>query len=224
MMRTLLTLLLLLLSAAGFAEPAQGFYVAGGAAKQQLDARLRSNEIFDGTPITIDASSSLDGSGGTLLAGYQLSFGANGAALLEAGADFGGSSAFSAHGEAAGDSLDAHWKVTRSWFLAVKPGMRVGEKMLAYISVAYHVADVNFSRTVVGSQNNTRSGARTMGGVGLGLGLQGQINNRFFVRGEIEGIRYASATFDYTSSADSVSRHSIKPDALVGRVIVGYWF
>ncbi len=230
MLRALSALLLILWCPAGLADAAQGFYVAGGLMNQQLKSRTQSNEVFDGLQVTIDSSSSRYSTGGTLLAGYLLTFGAGGAALLEAGTDLGVNSAFSAHGESAPSNvLDTRWKVSRDWFLAIKPGWRLGDQLMAYLSFAYHVADVDFSGIAqFDTQTSRRASVRTIGGAGIGLGLQGPLTSRLFVRGEVEKIRFSRTSFDYTpagsTGADFVSMHSIRPEAIVGRLIVGYRF
>ncbi len=227
MMRMLSMLSLLLLSSAGYAEPAQGFYIAGGLMTQALRPHMQSTEIFDGPPVTIDASESRYSSGGTLLMGYQFPLADRWVAMLEAGADLGTRGTWSAHAESGAESLDVRWKIARSGFLAVKPGIRLGEGLVAYLLLAYHHADADLSRSTIGSQNNTRTGTRTIGGAGIGLGLQGQLSDRVFIRGEIEHVQFARATIDFIaagSGGNLVSLHSIRPEAMVGRVIVGYRF
>lgn len=228
MRRTLSAILLFLFPAIAAAEPTQGFYVAGGLMNQQLKARLQSSEIFDSAQVGINSSSSRYGSGGTLLAGYQFPFTSSGSVMLEVGTDRGVDSSFSASGVSApNETLDVHWKVSRNWFLAVKPGIRFGDGLTGYVSFAYHDADAELSRTVSGTQNNTRIGVRSLGGFGIGLGLQGYLSERVFIRGEVENIRFSRNTIDLVSSGSGgtlVSLHSIQPEAIVGRMIIGYRF
>jgi opacity protein-like surface antigen len=227
MLRVLSILILLLWSTTTIADTTQGFYLAGGLTNQQMKARLQSTEIFDGPPVTIDASGSRYSTGGTLLAGYELPLTTNGVVLLEAGTDRASRSLFDAHGESGAESLDVRWSLSRSWFVAMKPGIRLSDGLVAYLSLAYHLADVDLSRTTIGSQNNTRTAVRTIGGTGVGLGLQGRISERIFIRGEVESIQFSRASIDLIASGSAgslTSIHSIKPDAIVGRLILGYRF
>jgi opacity protein-like surface antigen len=227
MMRTLSVLLLLLFSTSASAERAQGFYIAGGLMTQSLSPHMQSTEIFDGPPVALDASESRYNSGGTLLVGYQLPLADRWVVMLEAGTDLGTRGTWSAQAESGAESLDVHWKIARSGFLAVKPGRRLGEGLVAYLLLAYHHADADLSRSTIGSQNNTRTGTRTIGGAGIGLGLQGQLSDRVFIRGEVEHVQFSRTTIDFIASGSGgslVSLHSIKPEAMVGRVIVGYRF
>lgn len=227
MLRVLSILILLLCSTATFADTTQGFYLAGGLTSQQMKARMQSTEVFDGPPVTIDASGSRHTTGGTLLAGYELPLSTHGVVMLEAGTDRASSSLFDAHGESGAESLDVQWRVSRSWFVAVKPGVRLSDGVVAYLSLAHHLADIDLSRTTIGSQNNTRTAVRSIGGTGVGLGLQGRISERIFIRGEIESVQFSRASVDLIASGSGgslISVHSIKPEAIVGRLILGYRF
>lgn len=237
MMRALSVVLFLLLSTACFAQSPQGFYIAGGAMSQQLKARTASNEVFDGLQVTAASSSSQDDVGGTLLIGYQLPLGASGTAMLELGSDWIARSTFPTHGASSpGNSLDIQWRVSHDWFLAIKPGIRFGPGLLAYVSLAYHAGQVdmagsarfNCTSSTSCDQISTRSGSGNVSGTGFGLGLQGAVSERLFIRGEVENIRFSRAVFDNTpagsTGADFVSVHGIKPEAMVGRIIVGYRF
>ena len=227
-MRALITLSLLLMSTAAFAETAQGFYVAGGLMDQEMKEQMQSTEQFDGVPtVTINQSGSRYNTGGTLLAGYQLPLGANGVVMLEAGSDMASGTVFQAHGVSGGESMDVTWRVTRNGFVALKPGWQLSEGLVVYLSVAWHGADIDLSRTTFGSQNNTRTAKRTIGGTGIGLGIQGRISEHVFVRGEIENVQFARTSIDITPAGPAgslLSVHSIKPEALVGRLLVGYRF
>lgn len=231
MMLRALPALLLLLSTASPAESLQGFYVAGGLMNQQVRAHVQGDEGFDGSQVLIDSSSTRYRAGGTLLAGYRFPLGDSGIVMLEAGADLNATNRFSANGTSLPDNaVESRWKLSRSWFLAFKPGIRLGDDLFAYASFAYHRADVDFAASVQfgGQSNTTRAGSQSIDGIGIGLGLQGPISERLFIRGEIEGMRFSRALFDITppgGTPDSfVSRHSIRPDAVVGRVVVGYKF
>jgi opacity protein-like surface antigen len=230
LMRTLFAMLLLLCSATSAGEMLQGFYVAGGLMNQHISARIKEEEGLDGVRVLIDSSSSRNATGGTLLAGYQLPLGTQGIALIETGTDLVKDSHFSTHGTSStGDSIDSRWKVSRQWFLAFKPGIRLSDKLVAYTSLAYHRADVDFSTQVnIFDGQSTRTGMRSVDGIGIGLGLQGPLSDRLFFRGEVEGIQYSRAMFDNTPPGGtfetSVSRHSLKPTAVIGRLVLGYRF
>lgn len=236
MLRALFASLLLLFSAAGSADTLKGFYLAGGLMNQQVKAHMLGDEGFDGSQVLIDSSSSRYRSGGTLLAGYALPLGDNAIVMLEAGADLSAVNRFRARGTSASNDpenpniVDSNWKMSRQWFLAFKPGIRLGDKLYAYASFAWHGADVDFAAAVnfVGQSNVSRSGSQSINGTGIGLGLQGPLSERLFIRGEVESLRFSRALFDITppgGTPDSfVSRHSIKPEAVVGRVVVGYMF
>lgn len=230
LMRMLLVMLLLPYSATSAGEMLQGFYVAGGLMNQQINARIKEEEGLDGARVLVDSSLSRYAAGGTLLAGYELALGNQGVALIEAGTDLGTDSHFSAQGTSGtGDSIDSRWKVSRLWFLAFKPGIRLGDKLVAYTSLAYHKADVDFSAlaTIFDGQS-TRTGMRSVDGIGIGLGLQGPLSEHLFIRGEVEGIQYSRAIFDNTPPGGTfetvVSRHSLKPTAVIGRLVLGYRF
>lgn len=228
MMHRLSILFLVLVSTAALAEPNRGFYVAGGLMNQQMTARLQSTEAFDGSPVSMNTSGpSQYSTGATLLAGYQLPLTENGAVMIEAGIDMASRSLFKAHASSGGESLDVQWKVLPSWFVAVKPGLQLSDGVVIYLSLAYHLADADLSRTTLGTQNNTRTAVRTIGGSGIGMGLQGHINKSVFIRGEVESLHFSGASVDFIpggSSGNLVSLHSIKPESIVGRVIVGYRF
>ncbi len=236
MRRALTASLLLLLSTAGSAEALQGFYLAGGLMNQQVKAHILGDEGFDGSQVLIDSSSSRYRAGGTLLAGYALPLGDNAIMMLEAGADLSAVNRFRARGTSPSNdpedpnTVDSKWKMSRQWFLAFKPGIRLGDKLYAYASFAYHAADVDFAAAVhfTGQSNVPRSGSQSISGTGIGLGLQGPLSERLFIRGEVESLRFSRAMFDITppgGTPDSfVSRHSLKPEAIVGRVVVGYLF
>jgi hypothetical protein len=202
---------------------------------QRMTGKMHSEEVFDAQQVLIDSSSLRNHSGASLLLGYQFQPSTHTMATLELGRDVVADGTFSSHGEsgltnsAGPNLLDVNWNLSPNWFIALKPGVHISDRLIAYVSFAYHSADVDFSRTAqFGRQNTTRSGVRSIGGTGIGIGFQSAINNRWFVRGEVENIRFSNVVIDWTpansTGSDSVSRHSIKPEALVGRVIFGYRF
>ena len=235
MLRALFVLVLLLWSTALLAQSAQNFYIAGGLMSQRMTGKIRSEEVFDGQHILIDSSLWREGSGGSVVVGYQFQPSTHSMATVEVGRDIVASGTFSSHGEsgltnsAGPNVLDVHWKMSPNWFFALKPGVRISESLIAYVSVAYHSADIDLSRTAqFGRQNTTRSSVRSVGGTGIGIGFQSAISHHWFVRGEIENIRFSDIVIDWTpansTGGDLVSRHGLKPEALVGRLIFGYRF
>ena len=177
------------------------------------------------------------GSGGTFAIGYSYPLSPKYLVMVEAGKDTGANTSFSTGALLAANNgfssqIDREWQFKRDWFFAIKPALRFSDTTLAYVAISHHKAsvigrsdlyiDCLFSCDTVTSF----SGGGDLSGTGLGLGLQTAIEKNWFVRVEVERIRFNQFTASRVDPADAAafSTQSVRPISTVGRFMVGYRF
>jgi hypothetical protein len=158
--------------------------------------------------------------------------------MMEAGKDIGSSTQFSTDAFLIASNndynkIDQQWRFKRNWFVAVKPALRISNTTLAFLSFSHHQAYASgrsdLSLACQGNDCNTTpsfADGGSLSGTGIGLGMQTTFEKIWFLRVEVESIRFNQFTASVGDPAipSAYSSASLHPKSTVGRVMVGYRF
>ena len=222
-----------------FAVDKHGFYMAAGMASDATTAGDSSLIGADSlVPSTIRTDSGKTEFRGTIAVGYVYPLSPKYLVMMEAGKDVGGSTQFSTDAFLIAQNnysseIDRQWRFKRNWFVAVKPAFRISDTTLAYLSFSHHQAYVSgqsdLSLDCQGNDCNTTTsfaGGGSLSGTGIGLGMQTTFEKIWFLRVEVENIRFNQFTASVGDPAipTAYKSESLHPKSTVGRVMVGYRF
>lgn len=234
----LAVLLSLIAALPAFAADKPGFYIAAGLAADATIAGDSSLIGRDSLPSTMQTDSGKTEFRGTIAVGYVYPLGPKYVVMMEAGKDVGGGTQLSTDAlliaqNGYASEIDRAWRFKRNWFVAVKPALRISDTTLAYLSLSHHHADVTGRSDLWldcknGTCTNTTSfsGGGRLSGTGIGLGMQTTFEKIWFLRIEVESIRFNrfNATNGDPAELTAFSSESLHPTSTVGRVMVGYRF
>ena len=221
-----------------FAIDKPGFYMAAGVASDATTAGDSGLVGIDSLPSTLRTDSGKTEFRGTIAMGYVYPLGPKYLVMMEAGKDIGSSTEFSTDALLIAQNnysseIDRQWRFKRNWFVAVKPAFRLSDTTLAYLSFSHHQAYVSGRSDLSLDCNDgtcntitSFSGGGSLSGTGIGLGMQTTFEKIWFLRVEVESIRFNrfNATRGDPSDYTSFSRESLHPKSTVGRMMVGYRF
>ena len=222
-----------------FAVDKPGFYMAAGMALDATTAGDSSLIGFDtSSPSTLRTDSGKTEFRGTIAVGYVYPLGPKYLVMMEAGKDVGNSTQFSTDAFLIApnndyNKIDQQWRFKRNWFVAVKPAVRISDTTLAYLSFSHHQAYVSgrsdLSLACQGNDCNaitSFAGGSSLSGSGIGVGMQTTFEKIWFLRVEVESIRFNQFTASVGDPAipSAYSTASLHPKSTVGRVMVGYRF
>lgn len=175
--------------------------------------------------------------GGTIAIGYAYPLSPKYVVMIETGKDTGTSTGFTTAALLTtglySSQIDREWQFRRNWFFAIKPAIRLSDASLVYLSLSHHHgsvtgrSDMYLDCTPSGCASQTSfSGSGRLSGTGTGLGLQTTIEKNWFVRVEVERIRFNQFTASVGDPAvrSDFSTESLRPLSTVGRLMVGYRF
>lgn len=222
----------------GFAVDKPGFYMAAGMASDATTAGDSGLVGIDSRPSTLRTDSGKTEFRGTIAVGYVYPLGPKYLVMMEAGKDVGSSTQFSTDAvliaqNGFSSEIDREWRFKRDWFVAVKPAMRISDATLAYLSLSHHQAYVSGRsdlwldcRDGACDTTTSFSGGNSLSGTGIGLGMQTTFEKIWFLRVEVESIRFNrfNATVGDPADFTAFSSESLHPKSTVGRVTVGYRF
>jgi hypothetical protein len=215
-----------------------GFYMAAGMASYATTAGDSGLVGLDSLPSTLKTDSDKTEFRGTIAVGYLYPLGPKYLVMLEAGKDVGSSTQFSTDAvliaqNGYSSEIDREWRFKRHWFVAVKPAMRISDATLAYLSLSHHQAYVSGRSDLWLDCNNgtcntitSFAGGGSLNGTGIGLGLQTTFEKIWFLRAEVESIRFNQFTASVGDPAipTAYSSENLHLKSTVGRVMVGYRF
>ena len=235
--RCLTVLLSLTTTLPVFALDKPGFYMAAGMALDATTAEDFGLVAQDSSLSALLTDAGKTGYGGTLAIGYSYPLSPKYLVMVEAGKDTGANTSFSTGAVLIANNgyfseIDREWQFRRDWFFAIKPALRLSDATLAYLSLSHHKGSVtgrsdlyidclSSCDTVTSFSGNGR-----VSGTGFGLGLQTTIEKNWFVRAEVERIRFnqfADSTGD-PANLTAFSTENLRPISTVGRFMVGYQF
>ena len=117
-------------------------------------------------------------------------------------------------------TINATAVLKKSWGFAVEPGIYLGDKTLAYGTLAYHRADLNFDLSVEAQGRKLEAGkSRNVSGFGYGAGIKHLVNKNVYVGVESQVVNYSSADLD-----GELLSATIEPKQVQTLVSVGYKF
>ena len=220
-----------------FAASKPGFYMAAGLASDATTAGDSGLEGLDSLPSTLRTDSGKTEFRGTIAVGYLYELGPKYLVMMEAGQDVGGSTQFSTDAlliaqNGYSSEIDRAWRFKRHWFVAVKPALRLSDTTLAYLSFSHHQAYASgrsdLSLDCKDGKCNTLtsfSGGGSLSGTGIGLGMQTTFEKIWFLRVEVESIRFNrfNASVGDPTGFTGFSE-TLDPKSTVGRMMVGYQF
>ena len=221
-----------------FAIDKPGFYMAAGVASDATTAGDSGLVGIDSLPSTLRTDSGKTEFRGTIAVGYVYPLGPKYLVMMEAGKDIGSSTEFSTDALLIAQNnysseIDRQWRFKRNWFVAVKPAFRLSDTTLAYLSFSHHQAYVSGRSDLSLDCNDgtcntitSFSDGGSLSGTGVGLGMQTTFEKIWFLRVEVESIRFNrfNATRGDPSDYTSFSSESLHPKSTVGRMMVGYRF
>lgn len=222
-----------------FAVDKPGFYMAAGMASDATTAGDSSLVGFDASfPSVLRTDSGKTEFRGTIAVGYLYPLGPKYLVMIETGKDVGGSTQFATDimlstNSTYSNEIDREWRFKRNWFVAFKPAMRINDATLAYLSLSHHQGYASgrsdfLVDCINGLCNNQASfsGGGSLSGTGIGLGMQTTFEKIWFLRVEVESIRFNRLTFSNGDPAEYIafSSESLHPKSTIGRVMVGYRF
>jgi len=221
-----------------FAFDKPGVYLVAGKTFHATSAEDFSLVGRDSSLSALLTDAGTSGVGGTIAIGYSYPLNPKYLIMVEAGKDTGTNTSFSTGAVLAADSgyvsqVDREWQFRRDWFFAIKPALRLSDATLVYLSLSHHKGSVTgrsdvYLDCVVGicSTETSFSGRGRLSGTGTGLGLQTTIQKNWFVRVEVERIRFNQFTDSAGDPADLIafSTENLRPISTVGRLMVGYQF
>lgn len=221
-----------------FAVDKPGFYMATGMALDATTAGDSGLVGIDSQPSTLRTDSGKTEFRGTIAVGYLYPLGPKYLVMMEAGKDVGSSTQFSTDAFLIAQNnysseIDRQWQFKRNWFVAVKPALRISDTTLAYLSFSHHQAYVSgqsdLSLDCQGNDCNTTTsfaGGGSLSGTGIGLGMQTTFEKIWFLRVEVESIRFNQFTASVGDPGipTAYNSASLHPKSTVGRVMVGYRF
>ena len=108
----------------------------------------------------------------------------------------------------------------KSWGFAVEPGVYLADKTLAYGTLVYHRAglDFGFSNKGLGIEGKAEA-SRNISGFGIGLGIRHLVNKNIYVGFESQLVNYFSVDLD-----KKVLPATIEAKQVQTLVSVGYKF
>jgi len=215
-----------------------GFYMAAGMASDATTAGDSGLVGLDSQPSTLNTDSGKTEYRGTIAVGYLYPLGPKYLVMIEAGKDVGSSTQFSTDAFLIAQNnysseIERQWRFKRNWFVAVKPAMRISDATLAYLSLSHHHAYVSGRSDLwldckagVCSTTTSFFDRGSLSGTGIGLGMQTTFEKIWFLRVELESIRFNrfNATVGDPAEFTAFSSESLHPKSTVGRVMVGYRF
>ncbi len=221
-----------------FAASKPGFYLGAGLASDATTAGDSGLVGLDSLPSTLRTDSGKTEFRGTIAVGYLYELGPKYLVMMEAGRDAGSSTQFSTDAlliaqNGYSSEIDRAWRFKRNWFVAVKPALRISDNTLAYLSFSHHQAYASGRSDLSLDCNNgtcntitSFSGGGSLSGTGIGLGMQTSFEKIWFLRVEVESIRFNrfSTSVGDPTVPTAFSSESLHPKSTVGRVMVGYQF
>lgn len=220
-----------------FAIDKPGFYVAAGMA---LDATTAEDFGFvqeDSAPSATLTDAGRTKLFGTLIIGYYAPLGPKYGVMIETGKEAGGGIGFTTAAVLSANSgytsqIDREWQFKRDWFFSIKPALRLSDTTLAYLSLSHHQSSVSGRSDLYidclldCGTISSFSGGGNLSGTGTGLGMQTTIEKIWFLRVEVEGIRFNQFTANTVGLASGTlfGTQSLHPKSTIGRVMVGYRF
>ena len=220
-----------------FASDKPGVYLVAG---KSFNANTTEDFGLEGQDSSLSAlmtDAGGSGSGGTFAIGYSYPLSPKYLVMVEAGKDTGANTSFSTGALLTANNgyssqIDREWQIKRDWFFAIKPALRLSDMTLAYVAISHHKASVSgrsdlYIDCLFGCDTVTSfSGGGDLSGTGFGLGLQTTIEKNWFVRVEVERIRFNRFTASSAAPDDSAgfSTQTVRPVSTVGRFMVGYRF
>ncbi len=221
-----------------FAASKPGFYLGAGLASDATTAGDSGLVGLDSLPSTLRTDSGKTEFRGTIAVGYLYELGPKYLVMMEAGRDAGSSTQFSTDAlliaqNGYSSEIDRAWRFKRNWFVAVKPALRISDNTLAYLSLSHHQAYASGRSDLSLDCNNgtcntitSFSGGGSLSGTGIGLGMQTSFEKIWFLRVEVESIRFNrfSTSVGDPTVPTAFSSESLHPKSTVGRVMVGYQF
>ena len=220
-----------------FAFDKPGIYLVAGKAFNATTAEDFGLVGQDSSLSALLTDVGKSGFGGTLAIGYSYPLSPKVLVMVEAGKDTGANTSFSTGAALAANTgyssqIDREWQFRRDWFFAIKPALRLSDATLAYLSLSHHKGSVTgrsdlYIECLLSCDTVTSfSGNGRVSGTGLGLGLQTTIEKNWFVRVEVERIRFNqfSASVGDPSDVAAFSTENLRPISMVGRFMVGYQF
>lgn len=222
-----------------FAVDKPGFYMAAGMALDATTAEDSGLVGIDSQPSTLRTESGKTEFRGTIAVGYVYPLGPKYLVMMEAGKDVGNSTQFSTDAFLIAQNnysseIDRQWRFKRNWFVAVKPALRISDTTLAYLSLSHHQAYVSGRSDlsldckdgIPCTTISSFAGGGNLSGTGIGLGMQTTFEKIWFLRVEVENIRFNQFTASVGDPATPTAykSESLHPTSTVGRVMVGYRF
>lgn len=130
-----------------------------------------------------------------------------------------------------GDSLTLNQNVQNvsmknTWGISVEPGWNFGKTTLGYAKLAWVNSNLNSTATVYGYNNTTSQTAdvngsqsfnKNVNGFGYGIGAKQLITDNLYLKAEVMGVSYGSASF-------GDGAYSNKPTQVMGFASIGYKF
>lgn len=231
-------LLMLATTLPAFAIDKPGFYMAAGMASDATTAGDSGLVGIDSLPSTLRTDSGKTEFRGSIAVGYVYPLGPKYLVMMEAGKDVGSSTqlstdAFLIAQNNYASEIDRQWRFKRNWFVAIKPALRISDTTLAYLSFSHHQAYVSGrSDLSLDCKNGTCttissfSDGGSLSGTGIGLGVQTSFEKIWFLRVEVESIRFNQfvASIGDPAIPTAYSNERLHPKSTVGRVMVGYRF
>lgn len=220
-----------------FAFDKPGFYMAAGTAFDATTAEDFGLVGLDSLPSALLTDAGKTEFRGTLTAGYYYPLSPKYGVMVEAGKDTGASTGFTTAtvlvaSNGYSSEIDREWQFKRDWFFSIKPALRLSDATLAYLSISHHRGSVNGRSDLYidcltsCSTVTSFSGGGHVSGTGIGLGLQTTFEKIWFLRVEVESIRFNQFTASRGDPAvyTAYSSESLHSKSTVGRVMVGYRF
>lgn len=219
------------------AQDKPGIYLVAGKAFNATTAEDLSVVGQDSSLSALLTDAGRSGSGETIAIGYSYPLSQKYLVMVEAGKDTSAYSRFSTGAVLTANNgfsslIDREWQFRRDWFFAIKPAVRLSDATLAYLSLSHHKgsltgrSDLYIDCLLVCDTVTSFSGGGPLRGTGLGLGLQTTIEKNWFVRVEVEKIRFNqfTATTGDPANLTAFKTENLRPISTVGRFMVGYRF
>ena len=235
--KCLTVLLSLTATLPAFALDKPGFYMAAGMAFDATTAEDFGYVAEDAPPSATLTDAGRTKLRGSLTVGYYYPLSPKYALMVEAGKDAGSDAGFTTatllSGNEYSSQFDREWQFKRNWFFSIKPALRLSDTTLAYLSLSHHQASVSGRSNLyidckdgACSGTSSFSGGGNLSGTGIGLGMQTTMEKMWFLRVEVESIRFnqfSASKFD-PDGGNVLNAQTLHPKSTVGRFMVGYRF
>ncbi len=218
-----------------FAFDKPGIYLVAGKAFNATTAEDFGLVGQDSSLSALLTDAGRSGFGETIAIGYAYPLSPKYLVMVETGKDTGANTRFSTGALLIANNgdysqIDREWQFRREWFFAIKPALRLSDATLAYLSLSHHKgsmtgrSDLYIDCFLSCDTVTSFSGGGDLSGTGLGLGLQTTIEKNWFVRVEVEKIRFNQFTASNGDPADTAafSTENMRPLSTVGRFMLGY--